>query len=272
MSGQLDSSLLHGLLPGEDAFANLWVLMRGAIALNAETFAQINTQPKSLLAALTIVFIAGISQSLSQIVVLFINQVRPIRFILSLLLSALFFVIGYSFWALSTWVILNLSFEGHLSFVAVLRTLGFSYVPLILGVLVMFPYFGSAIFLLLSIWTLLAVVVGIEAITPLGHWDAFESAALGWVVLQLLQKTVGQPIATLGQWITNWAAGEQLITNRIRLAEELYSGLRAQRATPDLMAELERSGRTVLSGRSQRAAQRAAKGNPSGKPPGQRKV
>jgi hypothetical protein len=222
------SNLLSTGLTGEDAFTHFGSIVRGALALRASTFQSIHTQPHSLLAALSVVFIAGLAQSLSQFVVLFINQVRPLRFVLSLLISSLFFVIGYGFWALSTWAIINLTFEGHLSLVAVLRTLGFSYAPLMLGVLVIFPYFGSAVFVLLSIWTLLAVVVGVGAITTLGRWDAFASAALGWVVLQLLQKTVGQPIASLGQWITNWAAGEDLITNRTRLAQELYAGLRAQ--------------------------------------------
>lgn len=224
--GELMSSLT-GELTGEDAFTHFGALVRGALSLSATTFQSIHTRPHSLLAALSVVFMAGLAQSLSQVVVLFINQVRPLRFVLSLLISALFFVIGYGFWALSTWAIINLTFEGHLSLVEVLRTLGFSYAPLMLSVFVIFPYFGSAIFVLLSIWTLLAVVIGVEAITPLGRWDAFASASLGWVGLQLLQKTVGQPIASLGQWITNWAAGEDLITNRNRLAQELYAGLRS---------------------------------------------
>ena len=227
------SSLVHHL-PREDAFSHLWELVRGALALNAQIFASLQNQPHSLLAALTIVFWAGIAQSLSQIVVLFVNQVRPVRFVLSLLISAFFYVVGYGFWALSTWAILNLTFDGHLPFTAVLRTLGFSYAPLMFGLLVMFPYFGSAIFVLLSIWTLLAVVVGIESITTLNRWEAFASAALGWVGLQLLQKTVGQPVASLGQWISNWVAGEELITNRQRLQEELYAGLRSQRAMLDI--------------------------------------
>lgn len=241
---------LPRITAGVDAFDNLWSMVTGALSLNADTFESVHTQPHSLLAAMTIVFIAGISQSLSQIVVLFINQVRPVRFVMSLVISALFFVIGYGFWALSTWAILTLTFDGHLPFTAVLRTLGFSYAPLMLGVFVMFPYFGSAVFLMLSIWTLMAVVVGIDSITELGRWDAFESAALGWVVVQLLQKTVGQPVASLGQWITNWAAGEDLITNRKRLAEELYAGLRSQRAMPDLMSDLQQSGRQALFGKS----------------------
>ncbi|MGC1310229.1 MAG: hypothetical protein WA885_23615 [Phormidesmis sp.] len=226
-------------LPGQDAFSNLWPLISGAIALNGDTFQRIHTQPHSLLAALTIVFLAGFAQSLSQMAVLFINQVQPIRFVLSLLISALFFMVGYGFWTLSIWMTLNFAFHSHVPFAVVLRTLGFSYAPLmLLGVFVMLPYFGGGVFVLLSIWTLLAVIVGIEAVSPLGRWAAFESAALGWVVLQLLQKTVGQPIASLGQWITNWVANEELITNRKRLAQELYAGLRAQRASTDVqMAE-----------------------------------
>ncbi len=224
-SGQLVNL---GQLSEESALTHLWSLVRGAIALNADTFQAIQSQPQSLLAALTIVFIAGLAQSLSQMAVLFINQVRPLRFVLSLFISALFFVIGFGFWALSIWSILNLAFAGDLALTAAVRTLGFSYAPLILSIFVMLPYFGGGIFVLLSIWTLLAVIVGIDAITPLGRWEAFESAAVGWIVVQLLQKTVGQPIASLGQWITNWAAGEKLITNRTRLSEELYAGLRAQ--------------------------------------------
>lgn len=196
------------------------------MALNADALQSIHTRPHSLIAALSVVFIAGLAQSLSQFVVLFINQVRPLRFVLSLIISALFFVIGYGFWALSIWAIINLTFDIQLPLVEVLRTLGFSYAPLMLSVFVIFPYFGNAVFVLLSIWTLLAVVVGIDSITALGRWDAFESAALGWVTIQLLQKTVGQPIASLGQWINNWAAGEELITNRTHLAQELYAGLR----------------------------------------------
>ncbi|MEL6490988.1 MAG: hypothetical protein AAFQ95_13600 [Cyanobacteria bacterium J06621_3] len=226
------SHSLSRLPAARDAFDHLWELIRGAIALQADTFQTLQNQPHSLIVALSIVFVAGLAQSLSQIVVLFVNQVRPLRFALSLVISALFFVVGYGFWVLSIWAIVNTFLEGYLSFLAVIKTLGFSYAPLMLGLLVVIPYFGSAIFVILSIWTLLAVVVGLESITTLGLWEAFASAASGWVMLQLLQKTVGQPIASLGQWITNWAAGEQLITNRVRLAEELYVGLRSGRGLP----------------------------------------
>ena len=218
------------------AFSNLWLLLSGVLRLDAEKIRAISTLSYSLPAALLVVFVAGFFQSLSQIVVLFINQVRPLRFVLSLFISAVLFVVGYGFWALSTWAILSIVFNAPLSFLEMLRTLGFSYAPLALfGLFVMLPYFGGGVFVVLSIWTLLAVVVGLESLTAMSRWDAFASAVLGWVVVQLLQKTVGQPIASVGQWITNWAAGEELITNRMRLAQELYAGLRAERASIDRM-------------------------------------
>ncbi len=221
--------LLAQLHVTKDAFSHFGELIKGAMTLHSPTFQSLQNQSNSLIAALTIVFIAGIAQSLNQIVVLFVNQVRPLRFVLSLLISALFFVVGYGFWALSIWAILQIFFNSYLPLNAVVRTLGFSYAPLTLSVLVIMPYFGNAVFVFLSIWTLLAVIIGIGSITTLSLWQSFESAALGWIVIQLLQKTVGQPIASLGQWITNWVAGEELITNRIRLSEELYEGLRTQR-------------------------------------------
>ncbi|WP_038018686.1 hypothetical protein [Synechococcus sp. PCC 7335] len=225
-------------MPQTDAFSELWDLIRGVIALRATTFQTLQNQPHSLLAALSIAFIAGVAQSLSQIVVLFINQVRPLRFVLSLLISAVLFVVGFGFWALSTWISINTVFTSYLPLSAVIRTIGFSYAPLMLGVFVVMPYFGSAIFILLSIWTLLAVVVGIDAISTLALWEAFGSVALGWIGIQLIQKTVGQPIASLGQWITNWVAGEDLIRNRNRLAEELYVGLRAQITQSDPLSQM----------------------------------
>ncbi len=228
---------LLAYLPKADAFSQLWSLIKGAIALRPITFQTLQNQPQSLLAALTIVFIAGIAQSLNQIVVLFINQVRPLRFVLSLIISAILFVVGFGFWAFSTWLLINSIFNSYLPLIAVVRTIGFSYAPLMLGIFVIMPYFGSPIFILLSTWTLLAVVVGIDAISTLELWEAFSSVALGWIVIQLIQKTVGQPIASLGQWITNWVAGEDLIRNRNRLSEELYAGLKAQVAQSDSSSE-----------------------------------
>lgn len=209
------------------AFDPFWALVRGTLRLDEATFQLIHTLPLSLLAALLVVLLAGLSQAVGQSVVLFINQVRPLRFVFSLLLSTVLFVFGYSFWALSTWVIVHFIFAGDATLIEVIRTLGFSYAPLIFSALMVFPYLGMPIFVVLSIWSLWAIVVGIDAITALDRWQTFTSTALGWAVLQLLQRTVGQPIVTLGRWLTNQVAGGRLIRDRSRLSQLLQAGLTA---------------------------------------------
>ena len=61
--------------------------------------------------ALTIVLLAGISESLGQSVVLFLNRVRPRRFVLALSISTLSHVGGYLLWTLTIWSVGNLLAE-----------------------------------------------------------------------------------------------------------------------------------------------------------------
>ncbi|HEY9908914.1 MAG TPA: hypothetical protein V6D18_15060, partial [Thermosynechococcaceae cyanobacterium] len=75
------------------------------------------------------------------------------------------------------------------------------------------PYLGSPIYALLSLWTLLGLVVGLDVLVGLSPWQAFICGALGWVVFQGLQRTIGRPATLAGRWLTNTAAGVKLVTN-----------------------------------------------------------
>ncbi|MEN9521036.1 MAG: hypothetical protein RLZZ381_3624, partial [Cyanobacteriota bacterium] len=65
------------------AIARLWSLVSGVLLLNSETFKSINNLPLSLIASILVVLLAGLSQTFGQSVMLFINRVRPLRFLLS---------------------------------------------------------------------------------------------------------------------------------------------------------------------------------------------
>ena len=78
-----------------------WDLASGAIGLNSDAYRQINQVPSGFAIALLIVLIAGISQTLGQCIVLFVNRVRPIRFIFSILVSGVLFVCSFLFWGYS---------------------------------------------------------------------------------------------------------------------------------------------------------------------------
>jgi len=202
----------------EDAMSRFWELVGWVFALNAEAFRAVEALPRGMTVAVVIVLLAGLSQAIAQAAVLFLNQVKPLRFVLSLVLNALLFVAGFFFLVFSTWLITLLPWSSSISFSSLFKGLGTSYAPLLFSFLGALPYLGSPILALLSIWQLLALVVGFGAIANVSLSIAFGYVAFGWIVLQILQNTLGQPIANLGKRIANSVAGVELVTSRRELA------------------------------------------------------
>lgn len=198
----------------ETAIAHLGELIVKALFLNPEAFRDIQTLPLGTRAAITVAFVAGFSQAIGQGIVLFVNRVKPFRFGLSLVIAAVLFAFGYLFWAISTWLASVLLFqEPVLSLLVVTRALGLSYAPLTLSFLVALPYLGVPISTVLSVWSFLAFLTGLRVGLGLGLWQAFWCGVLGWVVFEVLQRTIGRPLAGLGRWLANRAAGVKLVTN-----------------------------------------------------------
>ncbi len=228
------------VMTADTAISKFWTLVSGVMLLNKETFELINSLPLGLIASILVVLLAGLSQTSGQSVMLFINRVRPLRFLLSIAIAAVLFVFNYNFWVLSTWLVAGWLFGANLSLVEIVKTLGFSYAPLLLGFLIIIPYFGMPIFIVLSIWTLMAIATGLGAISDLGIWQAFECCLGGWLVLQLSQRVFGKEIARITSKIVDWVAGVKLITEADYLEQMLYNGLPIppdQTNIPNLLGE-----------------------------------
>lgn len=206
----------------ETAFDQFWTLIGDAIALHSQAFEQIQRLPFGTQFALLIAFLAGLSQGIGQGIVLFINRVQPVRFVLSLLIGAILYAVSYVFWALSTWIVIRLFFSANTSFIMVVRTLGLAYAPLILSFLGVMPYFGVPLLVVLSLWSLLAFVVGLKVITGFGIWAVFACGALGWAVFQVLQRTIGRPVAEIGKRLRDIVAGVELVTD-LKKVEQILS-------------------------------------------------
>ena len=210
----------------ETALNRFWELLGWVLALNPEAFEQIN-MPHGSTVALIVVLAASLSQVVAQSVILFVNRVKPVRFVFSLLVGAIVFAFGYIFLILTTWLVSFAIFTAHAPFGVVARTLGFSYAPLIFSLFGAMPYFGEPILLLLSLWQLLAMTVGFAAVSNTSVWQAVGTVALGWVTLWVLQRTIGQPISQFGRWVISQAAGRELVTKRERLRAILQRRLRS---------------------------------------------
>ena len=218
----------------ETALDKFWELVWGAIALDTSAFEQIQFLPFGTITALLIAFIAGFSQAIGQGIVLFINRVKPIRFVLSLIIAALLFAFSYIFWVLSTWVasiILFAIYPSLTAFTAVASVLGLAYAPQILSFFVALPYLGVPISVILSLWSFLAFLTGLKVALGLGTWQTFWCSVLGWAVFQISQRTIGRPLITLGHWLETTAAGVNLVTNLQALEEIVQTGLQRRIAT-----------------------------------------
>jgi len=143
----------------ETALDRFWQLLGWVLALKFEAFEQINTLPHGSTVALLVVLAASLSQVVAQSVILFINRVKPVRFVFSLLIGAVLFAFGYIFLVLSTWLI-SFALTVKAPFGVVARTLGFSYAPLIFSLFGAMPYLENRP-ITLSLWHLLAMVVGL---------------------------------------------------------------------------------------------------------------
>jgi len=144
-----------------------WEAIGYVFALNAEAFRIATTLPAGLKLALGVVVLAGLSQEIGQIVILFLNRIKPGRFVFSLLINALLFAFGFLALVGSTWLITLAPWTTRVAFKDLVIVLGLAYAPLLFAFLGALPYLGVPILSLLSIWHLLAMVVGFGAIANL---------------------------------------------------------------------------------------------------------
>jgi hypothetical protein len=209
-----------------NAIERFWELLGLVFALQGDAFRLVVHLPHGWIVAAIIVLAAGLSQEIAQSIILFINQVKPVRFVFSLLLNAILFTAGYLFLVVSTWAIGFIPGLVQVPFLVLAIAIALGYAPLIFSFLGSLPYLGIPILSLLSVWHLLALVVGLATITELEISQAFGYVALGWLVLQVLQRTVGQPIANLGRWLMDVTAGVKLIRSQRELINFVSTGKR----------------------------------------------
>ncbi|MFZ4851187.1 MAG: hypothetical protein ACOYL7_18850 [Caldilinea sp.] len=193
--------------------------------------------------ALSIVLLAGVSESLGQSVVLFLNRVRPRRFVLALSIAIASHIVGYLLWVSTIWLVGGLLLPQRQPWHQVAAVVGLAYAPQLFAFFELTPYLGNLIWGFLSLWSMAAIVVALQSGLGLELWQALSVSGLGWVLMQALRRTVGRPILFLQAWLQRRAAGVPLTVRledvaRLRLHQvqnwylQLETRRRAVRLTP----------------------------------------
>ena len=197
-------------------FANV---VTRALLLDSEAHRIVQEAPWRNALVAAVVVLAGVSEALGQSVVLFASRVKKRRFVLSLLFSASVYTFSFFFLSLSVWLVGSQVFDREVAFGTVVRAVGLGYAPYLFSFFILAPYFGNPIGLLLSVWSLIAVVRGVQVVLDLGTWQALLCAFLGWLLLQVVQRTVGRPLTGGVRWLRRRVAGAPLATSRAELRE-----------------------------------------------------
>lgn len=166
-----------------------------------------------------IVVLAGLSEALGQSIVLFASRVRKRRFVFSLVFSALVYTFSFFFLALCVWLVSSYIFSRAVGFDVIVRTVGLGYAPYLFSFFILAPYFGNPIGVLLSVWSLLAINLGLTTVLNLSFSQALLCTFLGWLLVQLLQRTVGRPLIGGVRWLRRRVAGAPIITSRAEWRE-----------------------------------------------------
>ena len=186
---------------------SFWMLVQGAFHLDPAVFRAVRDSWEANWLILVLLFLAGISCTLGQSVVLLVNRVTPTRFILSLLLDGLIFIASVITEITTVLLLVRYVFHIPVSFPGIARTIGLGYAPQLLGFLVLLPYMGSFLGRALDIWSLLAIMVAVSVVSGLSFWPVLLCTLGGWLFFELVKFTIGRPLVKLISRIQNSTAG-----------------------------------------------------------------
>jgi hypothetical protein len=185
-----------------------------ALGLDPKIFAAVQTAPNGFWVALSVVALAGVSEALGQSVVLFLNHIRPSRFGLAVGIATITHMLGYLVWTMTIWLAGGVLFGQEQPLLAVASAVGLSYAPQIFSFFQLTPYLGNLFGIILSLWSMLAVIVAIRVGMRLEIWQAVILAGTGWILLQTFRRTIGRPVMRLQRWLASHAAGIKFVVRK----------------------------------------------------------
>lgn len=192
------------------ALSSFWQAIRQAMLFDEQIFVAVQHSPRGIWLSLAVVALAGISASVGQSLVLFINKVRPHRFIPAVAISLLSYIAGYFLWTASVYAVGKYGFGKPVEWMPTAAVVGMAYAPQILAFFELVPFFGNPFGILLTLWSMVAVVIAVQTALGLTLWQATLAAGLGWLLLQVVRRTVGIPIYAVGRWLRKKAIGAHL--------------------------------------------------------------
>jgi hypothetical protein len=187
--------------------ATLWRVVLTALTLQPDLLQAVEAYPRSRWYIVGVVFVAGVSTLFGQSVALFVNRVTPRRFVASLLLNGLMYVVSWSVWAGAIWLVERMFITSAVPFGTVARIVGLAAAPFVFGFFILTPYFGTFWGRVLNVWSLLITLGAVRYTFQLPFWSALLCVGVGWLLMWVSSATIGRPVLTAQHWLRRRVAG-----------------------------------------------------------------
>jgi hypothetical protein len=191
-------------------FVYLWGALTHALTLDPGVFEFVESYPQSSWLVVGIVFLAGVSTLLGHSAVLFINRVRKSRFVISLIVNGVVYIISYAVWGFVVYVAARILFEANPPLSQFLRIMGLSTAPLVFGFFVLIPWMGPFVGKVLNIWSFLILIAVVQFQFQIGFWGSVLVVGLGWLASLGINNTIGKPVVAVRNRLSRMITGSSL--------------------------------------------------------------
>jgi hypothetical protein len=193
-----------------DFIGRLWQGIGLALSFSPDLLQRVQEYPESRTLIITMAILAGMSLLLGQSAVLFLNRVKPGRFIISLIVNGLLYTLSLMVWGFSIWLIGSWLFEINQPLGTVMRLVALGAAPFIFGFLILMPYLGLMVARILYVWSFLIVLRAVEFTYQVDFWPALVCVGLSWLLMLGMSHTIGIPLVALRNRIWNKVVGSPM--------------------------------------------------------------
>ncbi len=155
-----------------------------ALTLDSQFYQTARGEKRTLRLALMVVVLAASSRAIANILISLLNRATPLGLVITALLGIFTVIVCYYFWTFTIWKIGQWLKCEVPDYKELLCPVGFAYAPQLLMFITIIPVIGRAIELLLSVWTLYAVIL---AVSEAMHITKLRAALISLVSFPVVQ-------------------------------------------------------------------------------------
>lgn len=195
-----------------DYLQSLVTVLAAALQFKPDVVQTTLQSPYSQAVTVGVLVLSAVSTLVGESIVLMVNRVKKSRFLISLSVNALFFLLNIWLWASIIWATGRIAFDTTTSLNLTLRLVTVSSAPLIFGFLILMPYAGTLIGRVLNVWRFLVVLRAVEFTFGISSLPALLCVGLGWLAMLVVNNTLGRPLKKARQQL--WRGLNDATLNR----------------------------------------------------------